>query len=224
MSPIQTLIDGIKTSPSSSPAALPLRGAKNEGLPEWADHPSSRDSNRSHDSTLRKLFLGRELLLDGKILKGLYFFLRFHSAPVKYYYIGKANDLGRRIEREHLKNKDFIFYSIAFPQNRNLYLNEVLCFYGGKPKYVHLKEEYKRESDCLEEVLFDSIAWVGCNDLEMSTWEAVETHFICNKSYKPCCNVSKKNAIPSDHFLPEFNAVQSVLMEQLKCDKKTNGT
>ena len=199
--------------------ALPLRGGRNEVLPDWAIDPNSREINRSHYSALRRTFLRENFLLGANVLRGLYFFLRLFPKPTKYYYIGKANHLARRIEKEHLKNKDFIFYSISYPQNRIRYLKKVLCFYGSKPKYAHLKEEYMRESDCLEEVVFDSIAWIGCNEFEMKTWEGIETHFVSNKAYKPCCNVRKKSADPADEFRPEFDAVQNVLNQLLSDDR-----
>jgi len=219
ISPIQSLVDGIRNSRSTNPQALPLRGSRDETLPDWVVDSNSREINRSHYSALRKSFLREKLLLDTNALRGLYFFLRLFPKPTKYYYIGIANPLARRIRNEHLRNKDFIFYSISYPQNRERYLKEVLCFYGSKPKYAHLKGEYIRESDCLKEVMFDRIAWVGCNEFEKKTWEEIETHFVSNKDYKPCCNVRKKSVYPADEFRPEFDAVQNVLDQLLNDDR-----
>lgn len=220
---VQSLLHGIRNSPSGNPEALPLRGAKNERPPAWASDPISRGFNQTHCSKLRKMFLEELNLSISSGLNGLYFFLKQLPNAPQYYYIGKSNNLARRIGTEHLKNKDFIFYSICYPQNREYYLDEVLKFYGSKRKYAKFKGEYIRESACLTRVSFDTIAWVGCNEWPMTTWEGTETHFIASEVYKPCCNVSEKNATPPEQFRQEFNAVEAVL-NRLLDNKKTNST
>ena len=213
--PISTVINGIKHSPSNNCTALPLRGGKGETLPDWADEQPSREINRKHNSDLRKIFLSELELSKVNALKGLYFFLKLLPKKPDYYYIGVSNNLARRIGDEHLKNKDFIFYSICFPNNRVKYLNEAIRFYASKPMSSDFKDEYIRESSCLEKVLFEYIAWVGCNDWPKKTWEEVETHFIANKDFYPCCNDSKKDALPSAHYLDEFECIKTVLHQLL---------
>lgn len=208
------LTDKIRLSPTIDPSALPLRTKKGAKYPDWVVDQQIREANLEHYTRIKAAFVRNDLCLSKSTGAGIYFFIQRKSRSPGFYYIGITDSLFRRISDEHLRRKDFISYSLAYPEKRQLYLNEVLAFYGRK--YSKYKCEYKLESECLVSTPFDTVAWISSRDLDMSTWEGIETHFVSFRSgYHPACNVKKVEYEPEQRFADAFVLVRELFDDLL---------
>ncbi len=155
---------------------------------------------------------------EGLLHPGIYFLFDYYNSTVKFYYIGisgtKRNPnrpLWERIE-EHLKNKDIIFYSIAFPERIEIYRNETKIFYEDG-NYSGKKDEYKRQFDALKVTTIKYIAWISHTIFDYATWDAVETFFISQK--RPPANFKKIDASPNMQYSPQFEVIKNYFFDNL---------
>jgi hypothetical protein len=192
---VNPLVDRIKNSTTADRQALPLR--QKDPLPITILDREFRVENEKAFGSYKSNFLKENLLINKIKSPGIYFFFN-KKVGLKYcYYIGIADSIKRRMG-EHITRRDYIFYSLAFPKKKEKYLEEVLWFYGQKKQYEKYIDEYKRQTECLDCALFDSIAWLSSDKIPYCVWDLIETHFIIEN--QPCVNVGKKGAIPEKNY------------------------
>lgn len=208
--PVRPLVDSILRSQAVKPRVLPLR--QKDPLPISIPHREARIENEMAFRNFKSRFIKDNLLTQSVKLPGIYFFYN-KKAGLKYcYYIGIADSLKRRMG-EHITRRDYVLYSLAFPEKTREYLDEVLWFYGEKRQYKKYIDEYKRQTECLDSAMFDTIAWIASEELSFCAWDLIETHFIVKS--QPCVNADKKYSVPDKHYESRYEEVREFFEDQV---------
>jgi hypothetical protein len=214
---LELFIERMRHFPSPDPKILPQRS----NFAFVDSYRPIRDINRNLYKGLYKEFLQCHMK-EGLLYPGIYFLFDYFDRETKFYYIGisgtKRNPhrpLWKRIE-EHLKNKDMIFYSIAFKKMRDAYKKDTKIFYEDD-NYEKKKDEYKRQFNALETVTIRYIAWINHSQFNYQTWDAVESFFI--STYRPRANGSKLDEPlefpPLSDYKSKFEEVKNYLFDAL---------
>ncbi len=215
---VGSLIDGIKDSPSLEPELMPLR-QKRPPYPDWVDKLDARLINELHWSALRKVFINKLFFGHSGNEPGLYFFHSSLNEKYPFYYIGtskKGNsyNVKNRVS-EHLLEKDYYFYMLAYPNNKLKYYKEAERFYFAPgEKYANKINEYARQYHALDKVsAVSSVAWITNSNFNENDWDAVESFFVT--TYKPPANGAKKSEPlefpPLSNYKSKFEEAENYL-------------
>lgn len=215
--PIDGFIQSIREIPSADPSVLPLR--KNGEYPTWVTNVALRKQNAKLYGTLKSRLLRDELLRVKPAESGLYFFFKRSDGKPKFYYIGIADSIKRRLG-EHLTRLDYIFYSIAYPPKADMYFDEVMRFYG-EGLYPDHKDEYERQYLGYKSTSFQFIAWLSSPELSITDWDKLETFYV--SICKPSANKDKLDAIPDETFRSLFHQSRDYLCENVIGSRVQNG-
>jgi hypothetical protein len=171
---------------------LPLRGRN--PFPSWVTNLSFRNDNRKF-YTNQKIVLRNTLFNNTSNGEGIYFFISSKTEQFPYYYIGISRKgakyrVHERI-KEHLLEKDWIFFCLANEKESKNYFYEVMRFYGDGG-YPEKKDEYNRHFSALKKISeISSIAFISHPTLTHNDWEAIESYFVT--TYQPPANYMKLN-------------------------------
>jgi hypothetical protein len=206
----QDFIYSIRNIKSSDLTILPLRKKSSKPFPDWVQNQEIRLHNETeYKKYKRSLF--KDIFRKPPAYCGIYFLFINGNANQNYYYIGMAEPLERRL-REHLTRLDFIFYSIAFPENIDIYYKESMRFYGDG-LYGKYKDEYHRQFEGLKVSGINNIAWISSSAFSYSEWDNIETYFI--SKYQPYVNIAKKNDVPNQRYSKLYNETEDYLKRKI---------
>ena len=201
---ITNYLEEIRNFNSPAPEALPQR-SNFEITDELSE---ARQINRRLYGKLKDRYRKETLFRDYANISGIYFFYSRSDNLPKYYYIGIATNLSDRFE-DHLRRLDFIFYSLAYPQNIKTYYRDAIRFYADG-KYASHKPEYDRQFNALETIGIEYIAWISSN--EPLNWYEIESFLIAE--FRPPVNDRKKTEIPKDEYKDDYVRVKDYFMSQ----------
>lgn len=212
---ISPILESIREFDSSNKEALPQRSNRDI---EYDSQRDARDANGKSYSTLKDEFINNFLFNGQSDCSGIYFFLNRTTTAFNPFYIGISGtrkSQGRFLKQrfaDHLRTFDYFFFSLAFPENIDLYFNDCIRFYASG-KYKGKMKTYVRQFKALKEVKFDHIAWVSESSYSNIDWDEIENYFV--SIYKPKANGSKLNATRNVKYKEKYLAIEQYLFHEL---------
>ncbi len=203
--PIQGFLEVIKGIPSPIPEALPQRS--NFGYRD-ADH-ASREINEKSYRQHKDDFVETHLKLSrDSTYPGLYFFFDANNRSRKFFYIGKADILFKRLTK-HFLTFDYFFYASAFPHRFGQYYSDCLKFYADG-MYAANRSLYERQFNAFRLAPFKEIGWISTPQFkDASLLKTVEDNAIFE--YKPLANGTPGSTKGGEISANLFRAVKQIL-------------
>jgi hypothetical protein len=203
--PIDGFLHLIRSFESPDPTALPQRS--NFGLADLTS--AARGRNRDSYKACKDEFVSNHLISPSeRELAGLYFFFNRETAQFPFFYIGKADNLFRRVTK-HFLTFDYFFYALAFPGNLEKYRTDCMRFYA-EGRYSDKRATYERQFRAFELSPFNEIGWISVPELaDPMLLKAVEDDSIF--FYKPLANGTKGKMHNDANSLTLFNGIRSTV-------------
>ncbi len=176
---VESFLQNIRAFDSPNREALPQRSQRD--IVDSLRH--ARDINSAMYFKQKDHFIQNELFKNYPDTPGIYFFLRAENEKVDFFYIGisgtvdeQAAFLKERL-RKHMITFDYFFYTLAFPNNYQIYYDDCIQFYGSGI-YKGKMKTYVRQFSAIAQVGFNYIAWIGDSAFNPTMCKAIESHFI----------------------------------------------
>jgi len=206
---IEPFFQAIRQVHSDNPEALPQRSNFNT---KDADFPS-RITNAAKYAQLKDHFVQTELCLSpDDQYPGLYFFFDRDNANHTFFYLGKADDLYKRITK-HFLTFDPFFYASAFPHNLDKYYSDCIRIYA-EGIYAKQRKLYDRQFAAYKLSPFRQIGWISTPSLlDADLLKLVESNAIF--FYKPLANGTRGRMTGNQSSAEILQDVKSIVSDWL---------
>ena len=204
---IEPFLEEIRTFDSPNPEVLPQRS--NFDLRD--QYFQFRQINRVIYAKRRDEFVEKHLNLSpSSELSGLYFFFDNVTKKYPFFYIGKADNLFKRLTK-HFLTFDYFFYSLAFPKNYSKYYSDCIRFYA-EGRYEKNKILYQRQFEKFKLLPFNKIGWIaesGFKDVRLLKMVEDNSIFFL----KPAANGTKGSAKGNLESKKTFEEIKQILKD-----------